>query len=58
MAQAAKLGDFFQYTIDRPVTLPRQKSALLPILNKDVEATRLCIYNESTQAKFPLLGLV
>ncbi len=57
VAQAAKLGDFFQYTIDRPVTLPRQKSALLPIINKDVEATRLSIYNEHTQAKFPLLGL-
>jgi hypothetical protein len=57
VAQAAKLGDFFQYTIDRAVTLPRQKSALLPIINKDVEATRLSIYNERTQAKFPLLGL-
>ncbi len=57
VAQAAKLGDFFQYTIDRPVTLPRQKSALLPIINKDVEATRLSIYNERTQARFPLLGL-
>jgi hypothetical protein len=57
VAQAAKLGDFFQYTIDRPVTLPRQKSALLPIINKDVAATRLSIYNERTQAKFPLLGL-
>jgi hypothetical protein len=57
VAQAAKLGDFFQYTIDRPVTLPRQKSALLPIINKDVQATRLSIYNERTQAKFPLLGL-
>jgi hypothetical protein len=43
--------------IDRPVTLPRQKSALLPIVGKDVEATRVSIYNEGAQAKFPLLGL-
>ncbi len=56
-ATATKLGDFFQYAIDKPVTLPRQKSALLPIVNKDVEGTRCSIYNESTQAKFPLLGL-
>jgi hypothetical protein len=56
-ASAAKLGDFFQYAIDRPVSLPRQKSALLPIVNKDVEGTRVSIYNERTQAKFPLLGL-
>ncbi|HEV8062860.1 MAG TPA: DUF4139 domain-containing protein, partial [Gemmataceae bacterium] len=57
VAQAAKLGDFFQYTIDRPVTLPRQKSALLPIINKDVEATKVSIFNEAVHAKFPLLGL-
>ncbi len=57
MATATKLGDFFQYAIDKPVTLPRQKAALLPIVNKDVEGTRCSIYNERTQAKFPLLGL-
>jgi hypothetical protein len=57
MATATKLGDFFQYALDKPVSLPRQKSALLPIINKDVEGTRVSIYNERTQAKFPLLGL-
>jgi hypothetical protein len=57
MATATKLGDFFQYLIDRPVSLPRQKSAMLPIVQKEVEATRVSIYNERTQAKFPLLGL-
>jgi hypothetical protein len=56
-ATASKLGDFFQYAIDRPVTLPRQKSAMLPIVAKEVEATRVSIYNEATQAKFPLLGV-
>jgi hypothetical protein len=56
-ATATKLGDFFQYALDKPVSLPRQKSALLPIINKDVEGTRVSIYNERTQAKFPLLGL-
>jgi hypothetical protein len=57
VASAAKLGDFFQYAIDKPVSLARQKSALLPIINKDVEGSRVSIYNEKTQAKFPLLGL-
>jgi hypothetical protein len=56
-ASAAKLGDFFQYHLDKPVSLPRQKSALLPIVAKDVEGSRVSIYNERTQAKFPLLGL-
>src|SRR5262245_29706058 len=57
VAQATKLGDYFQYVIDRPVSLPRQKSALLPIVGKDVQGARVSIYNEKTQAKFPLLGL-
>jgi hypothetical protein len=56
-ASAAKLGDYFQYALDKPVSLARQKSALLPIVAKDVQAQRVSIYNEGTQAKFPLLGL-
>jgi hypothetical protein len=56
-ASASKLGDYFQYAIDHAVTLPRQKSALLPIVAKDVEGERVSIYNEGTHAKFPLLGL-
>ncbi len=56
-ATASQLGDFFQYVINQPVTLPRQKSALLPIVNKEVEATRLSIFNPAVHAKFPMLGL-
>jgi WD40 repeat protein len=57
-ASASKLGDYFQYAIDHSVNLPRQKSALLPIVGKDVEGERISIYNERTHPKFPLLGLV
>jgi hypothetical protein len=56
-AAAAQLGDFFRYDLEHPVSLPRQKSALLPIVAKDVEGTRVSVYNERTHAKFPLLGL-
>ena len=56
-ATASALGDFFQYVIDHPVTLSRQKSALLPIVGKDVEGQRISIYNPNVQAKHPLLGL-
>jgi hypothetical protein len=57
VATASALGDYFQYVIDQPVSLGRQKSALLPIINKDVDATRVSIYNPGVQAKHPLLGL-
>ena len=56
-ATAGALGDFFQYVIDHPVTMSRQKSALLPIVGKDIEGTRVSIYNPAVQAKHPLLGL-
>jgi hypothetical protein len=57
VATAAALGDFFQYVIDHPVSLARQKSALLPIVGKDIEGNRVSIYNEDVQVKHPLLGL-
>src|SRR5207248_8516544 len=56
-AITTELGEYFQYEIEQPVSLPRQKSALLPIVNQPVEATRVSIYNEQVHAKFPLLGL-
>jgi hypothetical protein len=56
-AVATELGEYFQYQIEHPVTLPRQKSALIPIVNGPVEATRVSIFNESVHARYPLLGL-
>jgi len=56
-ATGGKLGDFFQYAIGHPVSLARQKSALLPIVGKEVEGTRVSIYNPAVQPKHPLLGL-
>jgi hypothetical protein len=56
-ASASQLGDYFQYVLDQPVSLARQKSALLPIVNKEVQAQRVSIYSERAQPKFPLLGL-
>jgi hypothetical protein len=57
VATASQLGDFFQYVIDNPVSLARQRSAMLPIVNKDVEGTRVSIYNQNIHPKFPMLGL-
>ena len=51
------LGDMFEYTIEEPITLAKQKSALLPLVNEAVEGGRVSIFNASTLAKHPLLGL-
>jgi hypothetical protein len=56
VAQAGEVGELFQYVIDTPVTLERQKSAMLPIVNGPVEAAKVSIYNPSVQAKHPLSG--
>jgi hypothetical protein len=56
-AAGAELGDYFQYVIRHPVTLARQKSALLPIAHTTVDGPRVSIYNEQVQPKHPLLGL-
>jgi hypothetical protein len=56
-AVATELGEYFKYELEQPVSLPRQKSALLPIVNGTVEAAKVSIYNEAVHAKFPLLGL-
>jgi hypothetical protein len=56
-ASAAQLGDYFQYKIEHPVNLARQKSAMLPIVGREIDGAKVSIYNQSTHAKFPLLGL-
>jgi len=57
VAAAAEVGDYYQYVIDQRITLARQKSAMLPILDQHIEGAKVSIYNESVQAKHPLLGL-
>lgn len=56
-ATASELGDYFQYVIDQPVSLARQKTSLLPIVSKNVGGQRVSIYNPRIQARHPLLGL-
>jgi hypothetical protein len=57
LPNAEEIGDYFRYVIDDKVTLPRQKSAMLAIVNEAFQGTRVSIYNQAVQAKFPLLGL-
>jgi hypothetical protein len=57
VASAEDVGDYYQYVIDQRITLPRQKSAMLPILNQTIEGAKVSIFNEGVHAKFPLLGL-
>ncbi|MDR3200964.1 MAG: hypothetical protein LBT68_05845 [Spirochaetales bacterium] len=51
------VGEFFRYTIENPVDLPRRQSAMIPILNEELEGEQLSIYNEAVHRKHPMNGL-
>lgn len=57
LATAGEVGELFQYHLDMPVTLPRQQSAMLPVVHEDVKGEKVSIYNPRVQAKHPLCGL-
>ena len=57
VAQASDVGELFQYRIATPVSLARQKSAMLPIVNESIEGAKVSIYNQAVHAKHPLNGL-
>lgn len=57
VATGVDLGDFFAYPIAQPVSITRQKSAMLPIINQRIAGSRVSIYNPAVHAKHPLLGL-
>jgi hypothetical protein len=56
-AQAGDVGELFQYAIVPPVTITRQESAMLPIVDQHVGGKKLSVYNPAVQAKHPLCGL-
>ena len=57
-ATAADVGEMFQYRIAEPVHLPRQRSAMLPILNQEVGGEKVSIYDAAVHPKHPLNGLL
>ncbi|NVJ24194.1 hypothetical protein HUW62_23480 [Myxococcus sp. AM011] len=48
------VGDLFEYGVDRPVTVHRNQSALVPILHKPFEGRRVLLYNRTTREKNPM----
>lgn len=58
VANAQEAGELFEYVISEPVSIGRQRSAMLPIVNEGVTAEKVSIYNPATHAKYPLNGLI
>ncbi|NLO72817.1 MAG: DUF4139 domain-containing protein, partial [candidate division WS1 bacterium] len=56
-ATGAQVGELFQYAVSQPVTLPRQSSAMIPIVNQDLDGEKLSLYNERSHAVHPFNAL-
>ncbi len=57
MATAGEVGEQFHYELDAPISIERQKSAMAPIINADIEGRRVSIYNHVFNAKNPMRGV-
>ena len=57
VAQGVALGELFRYEIATPVSIGRQRSAMLPIVSERVAAEKVSIYDDRVLAKHPLAGL-
>ncbi|MGO9641627.1 MAG: carboxypeptidase regulatory-like domain-containing protein [Candidatus Acidiferrales bacterium] len=53
-AQGQELGDLFEYKLTQPVTLKKNESALVPILQANVIAEKVSLWNTSLGSPRPL----
>jgi len=56
-ATGSEIGDLFEYRIDQPVTVRRDRSALIPILQMRMDGERVSVYNESARRDRPMSGV-
>src|SRR5712671_2008891 len=57
-ATGSEVGDLFEYHIDQPITVPRDRSALIPILQTRMEGERVSIYNEGNRRDRAMGGML
>ena len=57
-AEGAEIGDLFEYRIEHPVTVRRDRSALIPILQTRMEGSRVSVFRESEGRARPMSGMM
>ncbi|HRH44171.1 MAG TPA: hypothetical protein PKY82_21240 [Pyrinomonadaceae bacterium] len=57
-AKGVQFGDLFEYRIQRPVSVNRNRSALIPIVQTKMEGERVSIYRESNKQDRPMSGIL
>ena len=53
-----EIGDLFEYRIEQPVTVLRDRSALIPIVQTKMDGERAAIYNEAVRRDRPMSGVL
>jgi hypothetical protein len=56
-ASGAEVGELFEYHVDQAVTVRRDRSALIPILQTRMEGERVSVYNEAARKDRPMHGI-
>jgi hypothetical protein len=56
-AQGQELGELFEYKLRQPITVRKNESALVPILNAEVDAERVSVWNRGQGSGRPLRGV-
>lgn len=56
-ATGDEIGDLFEYKIAQPITVLRDRSALIPIVQTKMEGERVSVYNEAVRRDRPLGGM-
>jgi hypothetical protein len=56
-ALAQELGDLFEYKIKEPITIRKNRSALVPIVQSQVAAEKVSVWNESAGLAHPQRAL-
>lgn len=57
-ATGDEIGDLFQYRIAQPVTVMRDRSALIPIIQTQMDGERVSVYNELVRQDRPFSGVL
>ncbi len=56
-ANAQTVGEIFQFQVSSPVSIERQRSAMIPILTAAVTGKRVSIFNAADGSQFPMRGV-
>lgn len=55
--KAVEMGEFFRYDIDEPVTVKRGQSAMVPIIQGEIECRKEHVYNGQKVPRNPVVAL-